>query len=52
MSLSSATPAAEDWWRSNDGVPPEITTDVERLIGRPGRTFATWAQEHAAAFTR
>ncbi|TMR96347.1 NAD(P)H-binding protein [Nonomuraea basaltis] len=41
-----------DWQRSNDGVPTEITTDVERLIGRPGRTFAAWAQEHAAAFTR
>ncbi|RVX45159.1 uncharacterized protein YbjT (DUF2867 family) [Nonomuraea polychroma] len=41
-----------DWWRSNDGVPAEITTDLERLIGRPGRTFTAWAQEHTAAFTR
>ncbi|GGK65633.1 NAD-dependent epimerase [Planomonospora parontospora subsp. parontospora] len=40
-----------DWQRSNDGVPTETTADVEWLIGRPGRTFATWAQEHAAAFT-
>ncbi|MFI7704185.1 NAD(P)H-binding protein [Nonomuraea sp. NPDC049480] len=39
-----------DWQQSNEGVPTEITTDVERLIGRPGRTFATWAQEHATAF--
>jgi uncharacterized protein YbjT (DUF2867 family) len=39
-----------DWQRSNDGVPTGLTADLERLIGRPGRTFATWAQEHAAAF--
>ncbi|WP_101787234.1 NmrA family NAD(P)-binding protein [Nonomuraea indica] len=39
-----------DWQQSNDGVPTEITRDLERLIGRPGRTFATWAREHAAAF--
>ncbi|GII94114.1 NmrA family NAD(P)-binding protein [Sinosporangium siamense] len=39
-----------DWQRTNDGVPTEITTDLDRLIGRPGRTFAAWAQEHAAAF--
>ncbi|MET9239449.1 NmrA family NAD(P)-binding protein [Nonomuraea sp. NPDC003709] len=39
-----------DWQRANDGVPTELTTDLQRLIGRPGRTFATWAQEHAAAF--
>ncbi|WP_219461193.1 NAD(P)H-binding protein [Nonomuraea rhizosphaerae] len=41
-----------DWWRSCDGVPREITGDLERLIGRPGRTFATWAREHASAFGR
>ena len=40
-----------DWWQSNDGVPVEITTDVERLIGRPGRTFAAWAADHLADFT-
>uniref|UniRef100_UPI003C300F43 NAD(P)H-binding protein n=1 Tax=Nonomuraea bangladeshensis TaxID=404385 RepID=UPI003C300F43 len=40
-----------DWQQSNDGVPTELTTDLEGLIGRPGRTFATWAREHVAAFT-
>jgi uncharacterized protein YbjT (DUF2867 family) len=39
-----------DWWQSNDGVPVEITTDVERLLGRPGRTFATWAADHVGDF--
>ena len=39
-----------DWWQSHDGVPAEITTDLERLIGRPGRTFATWAAEHVSDF--
>jgi uncharacterized protein YbjT (DUF2867 family) len=29
------------------------TTDtVRRLLGRPARTYATWAEEHSAAFTR
>ncbi|MEV1244162.1 NAD(P)H-binding protein [Nonomuraea sp. NPDC049750] len=40
-----------DWWQSNDGVPVEITTDVERLISRPGRTFAAWAADHLGDFT-
>jgi uncharacterized protein YbjT (DUF2867 family) len=41
-----------DWFQSNDGVPVEITTDVERMVGHPGRTFVAWAEEHAAAFRR
>jgi uncharacterized protein YbjT (DUF2867 family) len=29
------------------------TTDtVRRLLGRPARTYATWAEDHSAAFTR
>ncbi|MEU4225934.1 NAD(P)H-binding protein [Nonomuraea sp. NPDC026600] len=40
-----------DWWQSIDGVPAEITTDLERLIGRPGRPFATWAADHVGDFT-
>jgi hypothetical protein len=36
--------------------PPEIgrvvQPTVERVTGRPGRTFAQWVREHAAAFTR
>ncbi|MGW0667980.1 NAD(P)H-binding protein [Streptomyces sp. NPDC002746] len=37
-------------WAATDGSPAEVTRDTERLIGRPARTFATWAAEHAAAF--
>lgn len=28
-----------------------VTGDVERVLGRPGRTFADWATAHRAAFT-
>jgi uncharacterized protein YbjT (DUF2867 family) len=27
-----------------------VTDDVERVLGRPPRTFATWARDHASAF--
>ncbi|MGW6603258.1 hypothetical protein [Streptomyces sp. NPDC055036] len=30
--------------------PPVVAPAVERLTGRPGRTFAEWAVEHAADF--
>ncbi|MFE5096733.1 NAD(P)H-binding protein [Streptomyces sp. NPDC056638] len=33
-----------------DGSPAEVTGDTEKLTGHPARTFATWAEEHAAAF--
>ncbi|MFD4943936.1 SDR family oxidoreductase [Streptomyces sp. NPDC058239] len=33
-----------------DGSPAEVTGDTERLTGHPARTFASWAEEHAAAF--
>ncbi|MCO6007740.1 hypothetical protein NE236_22440 [Actinoallomurus purpureus] len=39
-----------DWWESNDGSPVEITDTVRELTGRPARTFATWAEDHAADF--
>ncbi|MFJ3796039.1 NAD(P)H-binding protein [Streptomyces sp. NPDC090088] len=32
------------------GVLPEITTTVEEITGRPARTFARWAEDHAADF--
>jgi uncharacterized protein YbjT (DUF2867 family) len=32
------------------GRPAEISREVERITGRPGRTFAQWASEHAADF--
>ncbi|MFI6508728.1 NAD(P)H-binding protein [Streptosporangium sp. NPDC050855] len=28
--------------------PPEVSPDVERVLGRPGRTLARWAADHAA----
>ncbi|MFF1345503.1 NAD(P)H-binding protein [Streptomyces sp. NPDC058322] len=33
-----------------DGVPDEVTGDIEKLTGHPARTFAAWAEENAAAF--
>ncbi|MGW2568444.1 NADPH:quinone reductase [Streptomyces sp. NPDC001537] len=32
------------------GVPPEITTTVEKITGTPARTFATRAEDHADDF--
>ncbi|WP_206061297.1 NAD(P)H-binding protein [Nonomuraea basaltis] len=29
-----------------------VTGDVEKVLGRPARTFAEWAADHAAAFRR
>ncbi|MDX3226308.1 NAD(P)H-binding protein [Streptomyces sp. ME19-01-6] len=33
------------------GRPAEISAETERITGRPGRTFAQWASDHAAAFS-
>lgn len=38
------------YWASTDGLPVEITDDVERLTGHPARTFRQWAEDHAGAF--
>ena len=35
------TPSAEE---------QAVTPDVERVLGRPARTFPDWALRHAAAF--
>ncbi|WP_329522139.1 NAD(P)H-binding protein [Spirillospora sp. NBC_01491] len=32
------------------GRPAEISPEVERITGRPGRSFAEWAADHAADF--
>ncbi|MGJ6964412.1 hypothetical protein ACSDR0_21115 [Streptosporangium sp. G11] len=32
------------------GRPPALTDTVRRVTGRPPRTFADWAREHAADF--
>ncbi|MCM2413445.1 NAD(P)H-binding protein [Streptomyces sp. RKAG290] len=38
------------YWAATDGSPAEVTGETEKLTGRPARTFAAWATEHAAAF--
>ncbi|MEW2415056.1 NAD(P)H-binding protein [Streptomyces sp. NPDC046866] len=38
------------YWAASDGAPTEPTDAVERLTGHPARTFATWTEDHAAAF--
>jgi hypothetical protein len=30
--------------------PERVTDTVERLVGRPARTFRSWAEEHADDF--
>jgi hypothetical protein len=37
-------------WRSFVESPERVTDTVERLLGRPPRTFRSWAEEHAADF--
>ncbi|MEV5508386.1 NmrA family NAD(P)-binding protein [Streptomyces orinoci] len=37
-------------WRDSDGREQEITDEVRELTGHPARSFAQWAQDHAADF--
>lgn len=39
-----------DHWAATDGSAAEVTGETEKLTGRPARTFAAWAADHAAAF--
>jgi hypothetical protein len=32
------------------GQPAPVSGEVERILGRPARTYARWAADHAAAF--
>jgi uncharacterized protein YbjT (DUF2867 family) len=34
------------------GRPAQVTGEVERILGRPARTYARWVRDHAAAFAR
>ncbi|WP_026932037.1 NAD(P)H-binding protein [Glycomyces tenuis] len=34
-----------------DGRPATVTGEVERLLGRPARSYRDWARDHAAFFT-
>ncbi|WP_433162655.1 NAD(P)H-binding protein [Kribbella sp. CA-247076] len=49
-----ADPALADssvtYWSSLADDPEPVTTTVPRLTGRPARTFAEWAEEHADEF--
>jgi len=38
-------------WAATDGVPATISDAVAHITGRPGRDFALWARDHAAAFS-
>ena len=45
--------AADDllrYYADHVGRPAEVSTDLEKIIGRPGMTFAEWAKEHADSF--
>jgi uncharacterized protein YbjT (DUF2867 family) len=37
-------------WSTSVGHPAKTTPDIEKLTGRPARTYREWAAEHAAAF--
>ena len=37
-------------WQAADGHPPFVTRTVEEVLGRPARSFETWAADHAADF--
>ncbi|MFC6887162.1 NAD(P)H-binding protein [Actinomadura yumaensis] len=37
-------------WKSFVDTPERVTDTVERLLGRPARTFRTWARDHADDF--
>lgn len=43
--------AALAHWATLVDAPERATDDVERVTGRPARTFAQWARDHAADFT-
>jgi uncharacterized protein YbjT (DUF2867 family) len=37
-------------WRTSVDSPGRVTDTVERLVGRPARTFRSWAEDHADDF--
>jgi uncharacterized protein YbjT (DUF2867 family) len=41
-----------NYWASLVERPERVSDDVARLTGRPARPFATWATDHASAFSR
>ncbi|MEV0107255.1 NAD(P)H-binding protein [Nocardia sp. NPDC050799] len=37
-------------WQAGTEAPPEVSTIIEEVTGRPGLTFADWAMDHAHDF--
>ena len=37
-------------WRAGTTAPPQVSTVVADVTGRPAHTFAQWAEEHANDF--
>ncbi|MEV4621065.1 hypothetical protein AB0J74_20445 [Asanoa sp. NPDC049573] len=37
-------------WAAHNGTPAQVSTTVEDVTGRPARTFAQWAVDHADDF--
>jgi uncharacterized protein YbjT (DUF2867 family) len=44
--------AALAYWATLEHAPERATDDVARVTGRPARTFAQWARDHADDFAR
>jgi uncharacterized protein YbjT (DUF2867 family) len=42
--------AALAYWATMETSPERASVDVARVLGRPARTFATWARDHADDF--
>ena len=40
-----------DAWEAFITDPEPVTDEVQRITGRPARSFALWARDHAADFT-
>lgn len=38
------------WYAASDAASKTVDGTVERVTGRPARTFAQWAAEHAERF--
>jgi hypothetical protein len=37
-------------WTAGNGTPAPVSAIVEEITGRPGLTFAQWAEDHADQF--
>lgn len=46
----SVADAMLSMWARSVGRPAITTRDVEKILGRPARTFSEWVTDHASAF--